>query len=111
MSGALRKGFFASGVWGAAGFLLAVACSEQGADQRATEQPLAKGEAAQVTRRPARADLASLTSKATVQLTSNGKALVPVSRSRAGDSSSLSLGMELPIAADGAVRLHPSSHP
>ena len=63
MSGALRKGLFASGVLGA-GFLLAMACSEQGADQPATEQPLAKGAAAQVPRQPARADLASLTSKA-----------------------------------------------
>jgi MYXO-CTERM domain-containing protein len=111
MSGALRKGLLASGFLGTAGFLLAVACSEQGAEQSAAQQSLGKEATSQVARRPARADLASLTSKATVQLTSNGRVLVPVSHARPGDASSLSLGMELPTAADGAVRLHPSSHP
>jgi MYXO-CTERM domain-containing protein len=110
MVGALRRGLFASGIFGVSAFFLAVACSTRDDAVEPAQQSLAK-DASGVERRATRADLASLTSRATVQLSSNGRALVPVTHARPGDSTSLSLGLELPLRADGAVRLHASSKP
>mgnify|MGYP001598706531 CR=1 FL=1 len=108
MYGALRRGLFASGLLGFSAFFMAVACSTEESPQD-SGAPLS-GEAGAEKRLTARPDLANLTGKATVQLVSNGRALVPVTRTRPGDSTSLSLGMELPTSADGVVRVHASSN-
>jgi hypothetical protein len=110
MYGALRRGLFTSGFLGLTGLFLAVACT---AEESATEpgSATAQRDTARGEPQPARADLAGITRKATVRLSSNGRALVPVTSARKGDETSLSLGMELPTTADGSVRLHASSKP
>jgi hypothetical protein len=110
MFGTLRRGLFASGFLGLTGLFLAVACT---AEQSAPDPsaPLPSPSTARGESRPVRGDLAGITSKATLRLSSNGRALVPATRTRQGDETSLSLGMELPTTADGLVRLHASSKP
>jgi hypothetical protein len=105
----LRRGLFTSLVLGLSGSFVAVACST---DERGPEtSPLSSSDAARAEHAAARADLASLTSKATVRLGSNGRALVPLKSARPGDATSLSLDMTLPTRADGVVELHASSSP
>jgi hypothetical protein len=58
-----------------------------------------------------RGDLASLFGRATVPFVSKGRTLVPVARSKGASEGLLTLGMELPRAASGAVKLHPASKP
>ncbi len=108
MYGALRRGLFASGLLSATAFLLTVACSTDPDAEGNALQPQSH-EAGAVEGRATRADLAGITSKATVRLVSNGRALIPVSRGRDGSPASLSLNMELPTTADGSVRLNAST--
>ena len=109
MYGALRRGLFASGFWALQAF--SGRCVHRG-----TEPDRGRLGALVTDRVGWRAGCgpkrpAGITSKATVRLSSNGRALVPVTRTRQGDDTSLSLGMELPTTADGSVRLHASSKP
>lgn len=107
MSGALRRGLFASGLLGATCLFLAVSCTGEEGANPGQLQALSPGAAA----RPlSKADAASLLGKATLPFSSNGSALVPVVRDRAAAQElSPKLDMMLPLRADGAVQLRPST--
>src|SRR6478752_2894733 len=109
MHGALRRGLFASGVFGAAAFFLAVACSVPDADDGASSQPLAESG---VARTPLKAGVQSLLGKGTLRFTSKGTSLVPVAgQDLATSDSTPRLDMELPVVANGGWKLRPTSTP
>ncbi|HKY35833.1 MAG TPA: MopE-related protein [Polyangiaceae bacterium] len=110
MHGALRRGVVGAGFLGGVAFLSAVACSS-GQESPTALRPLERGKADAALAKPARADLASLLGRATVPFTSKGRSLVPVARSKGVAENMLTLGMELPKAAAGAVQLHPATRP
>src|SRR6478609_2522091 len=108
MHGALRRGLFASGVFGAALFM-AVACSVPEGEDAATSQPLAESG---VARTPAKAGVQSLLGKGTLRFTSKGTSLVPVAgQDLATSDSTPKLEMELPVVANGGWKLRPTSKP
>lgn len=96
--------------------LLAVACTQEQSEEASAPaertQSLQQGSPPSLQRRPS-ADLRSLLGKATLPLTSNGKALVPVTPTRGtqADAVSPSLGMQLPLSAEGRTLLHPAQQP
>lgn len=97
MHSVLRRGFVASGVLSTAAFLLAVACSEQEPEERV--EALSKA--------PSVATLG----KASVRLMAKGATLVPVPREKRAGDASPSLGLELPVRADGSLLLRPTTKP
>ncbi len=109
MHGALRRGLFASGLFGIAAFSLGVACSAPGTEDPSSSQGLGKYEPG---RTPIKAGMESMLGKGTLRFTSKGTSLVPVaSGALATSDATPKLDMELPIAASGRLQLRPTSKP